>query len=63
MFIVKITTVHGKVYSIQHYVIKFVSVRSVVVPGTLLSSTNKTDRHGITEIVLKVPLYIINSNN
>ena len=25
-------------------------------PGTLVSSTNKTDRHGITEILLKVAL-------
>ena len=34
---------------VQHYVIKFVSdLRQVVVsPGTPVSSTNKTDRHGI----------------
>jgi hypothetical protein len=25
-------------------------------PGTSVSSTNKTDRHNITEILLKVPL-------
>jgi len=36
--------VNGEVYSIQHYVIKF--VRSVVF-------TNKTDRHDIAEILLK----------
>ena len=29
-------------------------------PGTLVSSTNKTDRHDITEILLKVALNIIN---
>ena len=30
-------------------------------PGTPVSSTNKTDRHDITEILLKVPLnYITN---
>jgi hypothetical protein len=29
-------------------------------PGTLFSSTNKTDRHDITEIVLKVALNTIN---
>ena len=29
-------------------------------PGTLVSSTNKTDSHGITEILLKVALNIIN---
>ena len=38
---------HSEVYSIQHYVIKFVSVHS---PGTPLSSTNKTDRHVTTEM-------------
>ena len=38
----------GEVYSIQHYAIKFVSdLRQVDV-----SSTNKTDRHGIAEILL-----------
>jgi hypothetical protein len=48
---------HGKVYSIQHYVIKFVSDFQQV-SGFLqvlwFSSTNKTDRHDITEILLKV---------
>ena len=45
---------HGVVYSIQHYVIKFVSAlrRS----GTPISSTNKADRHEIAEILLKVAL-------
>ena len=43
--------VHGQVYSIQHYVIKFVSQRFSPV-----SSTNKTVRHEITEILLKVAL-------
>ena len=32
-------------------------------PGTLVSSTNKTDRHDITEIVLKAALNIINQTN
>ena len=47
----------GEVYSIQHYVIKFASdLRQVggfhrVLPA---SSTNKTDRHDITEILLEV---------
>jgi hypothetical protein len=40
----------GEVYSIQHYVIKFVSDST---------STNKTDRHDITEILLKVALNTI----
>jgi hypothetical protein len=42
--------VHGEVYSIQHYVIKFVSdLRQVgrILKGTLVSSTNKIDRHQI----------------
>ena len=44
----------------QHYVIKFVSdlrqVSGFLGPGTPISSTNKTDRHDITEILLKVAL-------
>jgi hypothetical protein len=54
--------VHGEVYSIQQYVIKFVSdVRQVgfFFTGTPVSSTNKTDRHDITEILLKVALSTI----
>ena len=50
------------VYSIQDYVIKFVSdLRQVggFPPGLPVSSTNKTDRHDITEILLKVALNII----
>ena len=37
----------GEVYSMQPYMIKFVSDFS---PGTLVSPNNKTDRHDITEI-------------
>ena len=44
---------HGKVYSIQHYVSQWFS------PGTPDSSTNKTDCHDITEILLKVSLNTI----
>jgi hypothetical protein len=53
--------VHGEVYSIQHYVIKFVSDcgRSVVFSGYSGFLTNKTDYHDITEIFLKVVLNII----
>ena len=47
----------GEVYSIQHYVIKFVSDL-----GTLVSIINKTDRQDITEILLKVALNTINLN-
>ena len=45
--------IHGKVYSMQHYEIKFVSDlrRSVVFSGF---------RHDITEILLKVALNTIN---
>ena len=47
---------HGKVYSIQHYVIKFVSDLRQVSGFLPYSSTNKTDRHHITEILIKVAL-------
>ena len=52
----------GEVYSIQHYVITFVSdLRQVGGFRRVLrfQSTNKTDRHDITEILLKVALNII----
>ena len=46
---------HGEVYSIQHKESLSVACgRSVVLLGTLVSPTNKTDRHDITEILLKV---------
>jgi hypothetical protein len=47
---------HDEVYSIQHYVIKFVSDLGQVggFSGTLVPSSNKTDSHDITEILLKV---------
>ena len=44
---------HGEVYSLHHYVIMFVSDMSVVFS---VSSTNKTDLHDITEILLEVAL-------
>jgi len=49
----------GEVYSIQHYVIKIVSnLRQIggFSPSTPVSFLNKTDRHGITKILLKVAL-------
>ena len=49
---------HGEVYSIQHYVIKFVGDLQQV-SGTLVSFTNKTDHHDMTEILLKVALNTI----
>ena len=46
-------------YSIQRYVMKLVSYCQWFSPGTLVSSTNKTDCHDITEILLKVALNTI----
>ena len=54
--------VHGEVYSI-HYIIKFVSdLRQDrwFYRDTMVSSTNKTDHHDITEKMLKVALNTIN---
>ena len=56
-----------EVYLIQHYVIKFVSFfmagRGLSL-GTPASSTNKTNRHYITEILLKnLALNIITLNH
>ena len=48
----------GKVYLIQHYVIKFVAGRWFC-SGTPVSSTNNTDCHDIPEILLKVALNTI----
>jgi hypothetical protein len=47
-------------------VLKFVSdlrQADVFPPGTPVSSTNKSDRHDITEILLKVVLNTINQTN
>ena len=56
--VVSSNPIHGKVYSIQHYVIKFVSdLRQI--RDSQSTSTNKTDRHDITEILLKVALNTI----
>ena len=57
---------HGKVYSIQHYVIKYVSdLRQIdgFSPGTPVLSTIKTDRHDITEILLIVALNTTKQTN
>ena len=60
--VVSSNPVHGEVYSIQHYVIKFcqwlVTDRRFSL-GTMVSSSNKTDRHDITEVLLKVAFNII----
>ena len=49
---------HGEVYSIQYYVIKLMTGRWFS-PDIPVSSTNKTSRHDITEILLKVEFNII----
>jgi len=63
--VVSLNPAHGEVYSIQHYVIKFVSDLQQV-SGFLrvlrVSTTNKTDRHNIAEKLLKVALITINLN-
>jgi len=51
--------VHGEVYSIQHIcykVCQWLATGQWFSPGTPVSSTNKTDRHDINEILLKVAL-------
>ena len=55
--------VRGEVYSIQHYVIKvcqWLATGRWFSPGTQVSTTNKTDRNEIAEILLKVALNTIN---
>ena len=61
--IVSLNPAHDEMYSIQH-VIKFVSdLRHCqwFSPGTLVSSTNKTYHHSIFEILFKVALNTIAS--
>jgi hypothetical protein len=49
---------HGEVHSIKHYLIKFISELRQFdgFLRVLFFSTNKTDHHDITEILLKVAL-------
>jgi len=58
--VVSSNPIHGNVYSIQHYVIKFLSDLRQVGGFSPVSSTNKPDRHDITEILLKLALNTIN---
>ena len=57
---------HGEVDLIQHYVMKFISDLRLAdqwfSPSTPASSTNETDHHNITEILLKVALNTIIPN-
>jgi len=64
--VLSLNLTHDEVYSIQHYVIKFVSnfvAGQWYSLGTALSSTNKTDCHDLTEILLKVALNTHNPYN
>ena len=55
--VVNLNPVHGEVYSIQHYVIKFdIDLQQVCgffMISVLVSSTSKTEHH-INEILVKV---------
>ena len=53
------------VYSIQHYVMQFVKYLWQVggfLRGFPVSSTNKTNRHNMTEVLFKVALNTITIN-
>ena len=58
--VVSLNPVHGEVCSIQDYVIKFDSDLRQVSGFLQFTSSNKTDRHDITEILLEVVLNNIN---
>jgi hypothetical protein len=60
-YVVSSNPAHSEGYPIQHCVIKFVGDlrRSMVYQGTPVCFTNKTDRHDIVEILLKVVLSTI----
>jgi hypothetical protein len=45
----------------DHIVVGFTTCEISTYPGTPVSSTNKTDRHDVTEILLKVALNTINT--
>ena len=64
--VVSSNSAHDEVYSIQHYVIKFIKLLATgrwFSPGTPVSSTNKTHRHDKTNILLKVASNTINLNH
>ena len=62
--VVSLNPVHDKVYSIQHSlcdeVYQLLATGRWFSPGIPVSSTNKTDRHDIAKILLKVELNTIN---
>jgi hypothetical protein len=57
--IVSSNSVHDKVYSIQHDVIKFVVIYSYSSLYSLVSSTNKNDHPYITDILLEATVNTI----
>jgi len=57
--VVSLNPAHDEVYSIQQYEIKLIRDLQLFFLGTPVSFTNKTDRHDITEILLKVALNTI----
>jgi hypothetical protein len=54
-----LSPIEKTLFQLQHYVIKFVSDLRQVVVFSPVSSTNKTDRHDITEILLKMVINTI----
>jgi len=52
----------GKAYSMQHYMTRFVS-DTAILWFSPVSSTNKTEGHDITEILLKMVLNTISQIN
>jgi hypothetical protein len=63
MVLLFVVPVHSEVYSIQHYVINFVSDFRPVGGFLRVLCTNKTDCHDITEILLKMALNTIKQTN
>jgi hypothetical protein len=66
--VVSLNPAHGEIYLMQHYHICDKNSQSPAAgrwfsPGTPDTSTNKTDRHDITEILLKVALNTISLTN
>ena len=60
--VVSSSPAHGKAFSIQHHVIKvcqWLAAGEWFFPGTPVFSSNKTDNHYITEILLKVVINTI----
>jgi predicted amidohydrolase len=57
-----LNSTHGEVYKLYDKVCKFPAEGWWFSPGSPVSSSNKTDRHYITEIVLKVALNTITTS-